>query len=70
MKYPLPSAPKTLAVLRELHRGRKLTPLDALRLCNVLSLSQRVGDLKRLGWKIKSTPKTLPSGSRVSEYSL
>jgi len=49
-------------------RGEKLTVAEAMQRYNVYALSQRVGDLKRMGWPILSKPKTLASGKTVSEY--
>jgi hypothetical protein len=68
-KHPLPTAPKTLAVLRHLHRGHKLTLFTAITRLGVGALSQEVGRLKRLGWPVRS--RTIKRGaSRFSEYSL
>lgn len=58
-----------LLVLRELAKGVKLTPLKALRMFGCLSLSQRVGELKRDRWPIKSRLVNV-GGKRVAEYSL
>lgn len=68
-KYPLPTAPKSLAVLRALHRGDKLTVRDALLRFGCYALSQRIGDLIALGWPIKKRWKET-ADSRVREYSL
>lgn len=68
-KHPLPTAPKTLAVLRALHRGRKLTVRDALLTLGVYALSQEIGRLKRLGWKIVDR-WLITEDSRVKEYRL
>jgi hypothetical protein len=43
-----------LDILRYLAKGGSLTPLKALRLFGTLSLSQRIGSLKREGWPIQS----------------
>lgn len=68
-KYPLPTAPKTYAVLLALKKGHRLTPLNAVRLCGLMSLSQRIGDLIELGWPInKSWRKT--KDAMVREYYL
>lgn len=69
MKYPLPTAPKTYAVLLALKKGHRLTPLNALRHCGLMSLSQRIGDLIALGWPIKKRWKKTED-ARVMEYSL
>jgi hypothetical protein len=43
-----------ISILRYLAKGNTLTPLKALRLFGTLSLSQRIGSLKREGWPIQS----------------
>lgn len=68
-KYPLPTAPKTLAVLRALHGGKRLTIFRAMHL-GVGALSQECGRLRRLGWPVQSRSIKTAGGSRVSEYSL
>ena len=68
-KHPLPTAPKTYAVLLALKKGHRLTPLNALHLCGLMSLSQRIGDLIELGWPIKKAWRET-ADSRVREYSL
>lgn len=65
----IPSAPKTRKVLEALRAGKKLTVARALRLCGVFSLSQRIGDLKRMGWPIKRRMVNTRD-ARVAEYSL
>ena len=57
------------AILNYLKKGKKLTPLQAVRRLNCLRLSTRVYDLRGRGHNIVS--KTIQvSGKRVSEYSL
>jgi hypothetical protein len=58
-----------LEVLRHLAKGKSLTPLIALRELGTLSLSQRVGELRREGWKIKSTLIRVGK-SRVASYTM
>lgn len=55
-------------ILNAMQNGTRLTPLAALQQFNCMSLSQRVGELKRSGWPILSRTISLPSGKRVSEY--
>lgn len=69
MKHPMPTAPKTLAVLRALHKGRRLTIWTAMVQLHVGALSQRIGDLRRLGWPILDTWRE-HNGSRFKEYRL
>lgn len=57
-------------ILSAMQNGAKLTPLLALQRFNCLSLSQRVGELKRSGWPILSKMISLPSGKRCAEYSM
>ena len=71
---PVCTAPDadTLAgkILRHLQAGNRLTPLSALQEFQCLSLSQRIGELKRMGWPIISAPHKTPSGKTVAEYSM
>ena len=55
-------------LLRAFKRGESLTVAEALTRYGVYALSQRVGELKRNGWPIKSEMVTLPSGARVARY--
>lgn len=58
-----------IQILRLLAKGKSLTPLTALRLCGTLSLSQRIGELRRESWPIVS--RMIRVGSkRVAEYRL
>lgn len=45
-----------------------LTPLDALRKCGCLSLSQRVGDLIHRGHNVQKKWVHLDNGKRVMSY--
>ncbi len=65
----IPSAPKTRAILKALVNGEKLTVGKALQKYHCYALSQRIGDLKRLGWKIRDR-WLVTEDSRVKEYSL
>lgn len=58
---------KRLKILRFLSQGKSLTPLQALRKFGCFSLSQRIGELKRERWPIKSELVKF-GGSRVSKY--
>lgn len=58
-----------LEVLRHLAQGKRLTTLSAWRLVGCLSLSQRIGELKREKWKIETRMVKL-GRSRVAEYSI
>ena len=48
------NTPVRLQIQRHLAKGKGLTPLSALRRFGCLSLSQRIGELKREGWPISS----------------
>lgn len=69
-KHPLPTAAKTLTVLRALHRGERLTIYKAMVKLHVGALSQECGRLRRLGWPVHSRIITTASGSRIAEYRL
>lgn len=55
-------------LLMALQGGERLTPLIALNKFQCLSLSQRVGELKRAGWPIVSEMVSVGSGKRVACY--
>lgn len=57
-------------ILMYLQSGRRLTMAKALMELGVGALSQRIGDLKRMGWPIKSATIETNGGARVSEYFL
>lgn len=57
-------------ILVYLRAGGRLTMAKALTELGVGALSQRIGDLKRMGWPICSTTITTNGGARVSEYFL
>lgn len=67
-KHPMPTAPKTLTLLRALNKGEKHTIYTAMNRLHVGALSQEVGRLRRLGWKVLDKWLTTRSGSRVKEY--
>lgn len=56
------------ADLLEVLRKRWLTPLTALEACGCLSLSQRVGELKREGVNVMDMWVKLPNGKTVKAY--
>ena len=49
-------------------KGGKLTPLTALAQFHCLSLSQRMGDLKKRGVKVQKGWKKLNNGKMIREY--
>lgn len=56
-------------ILDLLKKGRKLTPLTALKAGCGLRLGARVHALRRKGWNIK-TEMVNRSGARVAQYEL
>ena len=48
--------------------GERHTVGSALAKYGIYALSQRVGDLKRIGYPVESRTITTPTGKRVSEY--
>lgn len=49
-------------------RGEQLTVAEALTKYGVYALSQRVGELKKMGWPIVSEPFDTAGGARVARY--
>lgn len=72
--FPKPIMPKEggqhIMILRYLRDGGKLTTLQALQMFGVMALSQRIGDLKKMGWPIKSQTIKTETGKHVAQYSL
>ena len=76
---PIPSTPsrvregetmtRTAHLLETLQR-RWLTPLDAVHLCCVFSLSQRVGEFRRAGHTVIDRWEITRGGSRVKAYKI
>lgn len=55
-------------LLMAMKQGKRLTVARALTEHGVYALSQRVGELKRMGWPILSRTIETAGGARVSEY--
>ena len=55
-------------ILEYLQSGRTLTVAKAMSDLSVYALSQRVGELKRMGWPIQSRPLKIRDKCVVSEY--
>lgn len=66
--YPLSSQKQLWTLIGALGRGERLTVALALSEYGCYALSQRMGELRALGWPIRSSTIALPSGKRVSEY--
>jgi hypothetical protein len=62
------SGTMTWELLNALKNGEKLTPLSALERYKCFSLSQRMGELRRSGWPIRSEMVSVNSGKKVSCY--
>jgi hypothetical protein len=58
----------TYQLLWALKSGEKLTPLTALERYQCFSLSQRMGELRRSGWPIRSEMVSVKSGKKVACY--
>jgi hypothetical protein len=58
------------AILALLRKGKRLTPLTALNEIGCLSLSQRIGDLKRKGYQIARTMVEVGPRKHVASYRL
>ncbi|MHB1326880.1 MAG: helix-turn-helix domain-containing protein [Gemmatimonadales bacterium] len=55
-------------LLTAMQQGKRLTVAIALTEHGVYALSQRIGELKRMGWPIHSRTVEVRSGARISEY--
>lgn len=55
-------------LLMAMQAGERLTVAKALTQHGVYALSQRIGELKRMGWPIQSRTVETNGGARVSEY--
>lgn len=56
-------------LLDALQRGELLTTLDALQRYGVMALSQRMTELQRAGYPVKSEMIELDNGKHVAQYS-
>lgn len=55
-------------ILRHLKSGGTLTVAEALSLFGCYALSQRCGELRRMGWPIESEMVEVKPGTRVARY--
>lgn len=55
-------------LLMAFYRNEKLTVAEALNKYGIYALSQRVGELKRLGWPISSKMIETTTGKHVAMY--
>ena len=54
-------------ILRDLKKGERITPLDAMKNYGCMRLAARIYDL-RAEHNIEQSPKTVDSGATVAEY--
>ena len=66
--YPNSTQTQLWTLLEALRRGERLTVAIALEKYQCYALSQRMGDLRKLGWPILSAMIELPSGKHVAQY--
>ena len=64
------SATQCALICNWLLQGKKLTSLDALNLFGCMRLASRIHDLRERGLNIHAEKIILPSGKRVTEYSI
>lgn len=67
-RFPLSTQTQLWQILNALRRGERLTVSVALQHYQCFALSQRCGDLKVLGWPVKSRMVKVASGKRIAEY--
>jgi len=67
---PITRGTQHYEILMYLKAGGRLTVAKALTELGIYALSQRIGELKRQGWPIKSNSVETNGGARVSEYFL
>ena len=61
-------APQRTEILRYLAQGHTLTVLEAINRFGCYALSQRCGELRKMGWPVDSRMITTSTGKRVGEY--
>lgn len=68
--YPRSSQAQLWTLLEALRRGERLTVLTALDRYKVFACSQRMTELRKLGWPISSKMVEVESGKHVAQYTL
>jgi hypothetical protein len=63
-----PTSKQHIAILSHLRQGLTMTALDALRIAGSMKLASRIGELKKMGWDIKSEIIQTETGKHVSRY--
>jgi hypothetical protein len=66
--YPFSTQKQLWTLLEALRRGERLTVMVSLQKYGCYALSQRMGELRGLGWKVQTRRITLKNGKIVSEY--
>ncbi len=69
-RYPNAAQTQLWTLLTALRRGERLTVLVALDQYQCYALSQRIGQIKALGWHVQRRMVKVGSGKAVAEYSL
>lgn len=59
---------QTEQIIRDLRKGHKITPIDALNRYQCFRLAARIFDLRREGWDIRDRIRNLESGKQCAEY--
>jgi len=60
--------PQHIILLKYLQAGHKITVSEALTKLRIYALSQRIGDLKRMGYNILKEDYKTEGGARVARY--
>lgn len=63
-------ASQSKQILHALKKGRKLTPLDALKDFRCFRLGARIWELKQAGHRIERAMVEVHSGKHVAQYSM
>jgi len=66
--YPSTQQKQLWTLLMALRRSERLTVMVALQNYGCYALSQRMGELRALGWPVQSELIATPTGKRVAEY--
>ena len=69
-RYPNSAQEQLWTLLNALRRKERLTVMVALQNYQCYALSQRMGELRKLGWPVQIRMIEVSSGKRVAEYSL
>ena len=67
-RYPASTSTQLWALLEALRRGEKLTFFDASERYGCRALSQRMGELRKLGWRIESEFVDTANGAKIKRY--